>query len=178
MSDSQSMNTHQESMLQDSDSFIISIFKVLGHGVIVLFGLIGLTDYFEILGINLWLGNYILFLPLLLFLLIPFVLIVLGALNSYSVGYIYSRKSDSAWYSFLIQGILVCFIGFLFTSAYTILIVYFVGFQWPPFYYNFSLIFIIFYLLLIPSIGYVTKEMTIVLFARIKDSKEQSNIEE
>ena len=172
MSGPQNLNTHQESVQQDTDSFIISVLKVLGHGVIVLFGLIGVSYYNVILGINMWLGNYILFLPLILFLLIPFVAIVLGALNSYSVIYIYNRKPDSTWYSFLIQGILVWFVGFLFTSAYTILIVYFVGFQWPPFYSNFSLIFILFYSLLVPSIGYVTKEMTLVLFVRSKDSQQ------
>lgn len=165
-------------MQQDTDNFIVRIFKVLGHGVIVFFGLIGLFYYYLILGINTWLGNYIFFIPLLLVLLIPFVIIILGALNSYSVRYLYNRKPDDAWYSLLIQGVFVGFIGLLFTASYTMMIVYLVGVQWPPFYYNFGLFFVIFYSLLIPSIGFVSKKMTLALFVRTKDSQKQSRFDE
>ena len=99
-------------------------------------------------------------------------------MNCYSVKYLYKRPPDTGWYSLFIQGILVILIGFLFNVAYTILIVYFVGFSWPPFYWNFGLLFTIFYLLMIPSIGYVSKEMTLVLFTRTKDSQKSSIVEE
>jgi hypothetical protein len=174
---SQSLSS-QKSIPRKIIKFIISVFRILGHGLIVLFGFGFLFFYYYVLGINLWLGNYIPFIPILLVLLIPFVLIILGAMNSYSVRYIYHRKTDDTWHSLLMEGILVCFIGFLFTVVWTVLILYFVGPQWPPFYYNFSWLFIIFYLLLIPSLGYVTKETAIVFFTRTKVPKKLSKFED
>jgi hypothetical protein len=164
MSDSQSLGAQKESITQESIKFIVSVFKILIHGLIALFGFGLFFSYYFILEANLWLGNYIIFLPFLLILAIPLVLIILGALNSYSVRYIYHRKTHDSWPSLLIEGFLVVFTGFLFTVAWTALLVYFVGPQWPPFYYDFGWLFIIFYLLLIPSMGYVTKEIAIIFF--------------
>ncbi len=177
MKDTQSLSSQKESILRKFIKFIFSIFRILGHGLIVVFGLSLFFYYLTILQINLWLSNYIPFVPLLLVLLIPFVFIILGALNSYSVRYIYHRKTDDNWLSLLIEGFLVSFIGFLFTIAWSLLIMYFVGPQWPPIYYNFSWSFIIFYLLLLPSIGYITKETTIVFFTRIKVLEKSSKFE-
>ncbi|TFG96872.1 hypothetical protein E4H12_10035 [Candidatus Thorarchaeota archaeon] len=175
--DSQSSSSQKESIPQEIIKFIVSIFKVIGHGLIVFFGFGFLNFYFLILEVNLWLGNYIIFLPILLVFLLPFVVIIVGAMNSYSVRYIYHRKTDETWHSLLIEGLLVCFIGFLFTVVWTVLIISFVGPQWPPFYMNFGLLFIIFYLLLLPSIGYTTKETTIVFFTRTKVTEQPSKFE-
>jgi len=167
-------------MSKNTGSFIKSIFKVLGHGFVILLGYIFFGIYMDISMMYYFIhvGNYIFFIPLLLVLFIPLVIIILGALNSYSVRYIYHRKTDESWYNLLIEGIFVLFIGFVFTVAFSILIIYFFGQHWPPFYLNFGLLFVIFYLLLIPSMGYSTKEMTLALFTRSIDTKKQSEIEE
>jgi len=165
------MSDQKESTPQKTTKFILSIFKILCHGFIVLFGLILFNIYSTIMQINLWIGNYIVFIPLILVLLIPFTVIILGAMNSYSVRYVYRRKTDESWLSLLLEGVFVVFIGFLFTVVWSVLIVYFLGPIWPPFYNNFGTPFIIFYLLLLPSIGYTTKEVTIVLFTKTNDSE-------
>ena len=178
MSDSQSLSAQKESIAQEIIKLIVSVFKILIHGFIVLIGLFLLFSHYFILELNLWVGNYIVFLPFLLILTIPLVLIILGALNSYSVRYIYHRKTHDSWPSLLLEGILVVFTGFLFIVVWTALIAYFVGPQWPPFYYNFGWLFIIFYLLLIPSLGYVTKETAIIFFTTTRIQKELSKFED
>lgn len=178
LSDSQNLNTYEERIQQDTDNFILSIFKVLGHGLIVLIGLVLFSIYFIYMGINLSWGNYIIFIPLLMVLLTPFVVIILGAMNSYSVRYIFNRKPNDSWSSLLIEGIIAIFIGNVFAIVWSILIIYFFRPLWPPFYFNFGWFFIMFSLLLIMSLGYTTKEITIVLFARNKNPRKKSTSEE
>ena len=178
MSDSQSLNTHQENMQQYADNFIISFFKVLGYGFIVLIGLNILNLYFVIMNINLWWGSYIVFLPLIMVLILPLVLILLGVVNSYLVKYIYKRKTDETWLSLLLEGIFLCFIGSLFSVVWGILIIFFFGRPWPPPYYISSPFFILYSLLMLTSIGYASKEMTLVFFTTKKDSQKQPNFKE
>ncbi len=172
MSEFQKLSTQEESIPQYIFKFIISIFKVSVHGIVAFCGFIFLFLYIVTLGINLQYGNYIVFIPLLMVLLVPFTIIIVGAMNSYSVRYIYCRKTDDSWLSLLIEGIFVIFIESAFSIAWTILIVYFFSPTWPPFYLNFGWLFILFYSLVITSTGFIMKELTISLFTRTKASQE------
>ena len=149
---------------------ITSLVKILGHGFIVLIGFILLHLYFFILNLNFWLGSYILFLPYVILLAIPLVFILIGALNSYSVRFIYRRKTDEQWSSLLLEGILVGFIGVLYFVAFFTLLSY-VPSPWLLFLYTSGWSSIIFYVLLIPPLGYITKKATIAFFTNTKGSE-------
>jgi len=69
-------------------------------------------------------------------------------------------------------------IGFIFYVVWINVVGFFGGPRWPPFYLNFGPYFIVFYLLLITSTGYASKEVTIFLFMRKKDQESLPNVED
>ena len=158
---------------------IESVSKVFGHSLVLLSGYLIVWIYYAILSLNSFYHsrNLIPFLPQLMVLLMPLVVIILGALNSYSVRYIYRRKIEDSWSSLLLQGIFMLIIGFLFCVIWLNVIGFLGGPRWPPFYLNFGSYFIAFYLLLIPSTGYASKEVTIFLFRTKKNQEHLSRFE-
>jgi len=136
--------------------------KHAGHGFVAFFGFIIINFYISFLGMNLIYGNRFAFVPGLMLLTTPLVLIIMGALNSYSMKFIYHRLTSQHWVGLLGQGFLVGLSGlllswlwgwFLFTIGMFIGTILNVNF-----YILFALDFLI---LFIPSLGYVTKEVSI-----------------
>jgi hypothetical protein len=177
LSRGQDLGDQQELVQWNFVGFIKSVLKIFGHGLIVLIGLNILNIYLGITMENLRQGNYFVFLPPLMALFIPLVLILLGAVNSYSVRYIYKRKTDDTWLRLLLEGIFVSFIGFLFTLIWILLFFYFFGPLWPFPYYLFSPLFIPYSFLLLSSVGYTSKEATFVIVTRTKDLEKKSKFE-
>ncbi|MFW9957838.1 MAG: hypothetical protein ACFFCT_07205 [Candidatus Odinarchaeota archaeon] len=181
ISSNQDLSEQKERIQHRIIRLTTSMFKVLGHSLILLFGYLIVLGYLFIFLMNSFSphsGNYIFFLPQLMVVLVPLVLILLGAVNSYSVSYIYRRKIDDSWSSLLLQGIFMLIIGFLFYVVWLNVVGFLGGPRWPPFYMNFGPYFIVFYLLLIPSTGYTSKEVTIALFRKKEDQEKLSKFED
>lgn len=99
---------------QDEEVNIVILgLRHFSHGFISFIGFGSFEIYISILFANLAYGNSIVFIPFLLLLATPFVLIIMGALNSRSVELIYNLKTNQHWASFLGQGVVVAVAGYL-----------------------------------------------------------------
>jgi hypothetical protein len=172
---SRNASIQKEGKLQEIIKIARSGLQLTGHGIIATFGFNFIIYYFFILETNLWLGNYIVFLPGLMLLAVPLVLIIIGALNSYSVKFIYHRLTDKYWLSLLIEGFLVCLSGFLLLILCLAPIRFLFGPQWSLPLLNFGWSFVIYYILFIPTFGYITKEVSIIFFTEIAVQKSSAD---
>lgn len=86
--------------------------KHFSHGFIAFIGFGAFEYYIAILFANLAYGNVIAVVPFLLLLAAPFMLIIIGAVNSQSVKYIYNFKTTQHWTSLLGQGVVVALAGY------------------------------------------------------------------
>ncbi len=163
-SDLQNSTTRQARILKSLIENGKSGLKHAGHGFVAFFGFIIINFYISFLAMNWIYGNRFAFVPGLMLLTTPLVLIIIGALNSYSLKFIYQRLASQHWVSFLGQGFLVSVSGlllswlwgwFLVTTGRLIGIILNVNF--------YILFFLDFLILYIPSLGYVTKETSIFL---------------
>ncbi len=103
------LNTEKQ---HEEVSIIILGLRHLSHGFIAFIGFIAFEYYITILFANLAYGNLIPVVPFLLLLAAPLVLIIIGAVNSQSVEYIYNFKTNRHWASFLGQGLVVALAGY------------------------------------------------------------------
>jgi len=135
----------------------------LSQGFIAYLGYIACEAYITILSANLVYGSHVAVIPFLLLLATPFVLIIIGAVNSQSVEYIYKFKTSQHWASLLGQGLVVALAGYYvaFFWAYLFWGVMFPLLRQPytsaagPFMVVLALY--VPFILYIPTFGYITK---------------------
>jgi len=152
--DLQNFRTQKAGILQE----IIKIVKIglqhTIHGFVAYVGLNIINLYLLVLDLNLAYGNRYVFVPGLLLLATPLVLIVLGAVNSHSMKFIYHRRTSQHWLGLLGQGLLVILLGYLLSVLWLYLLLAIYGRTA----FSFHLLFIIVYhILLISTLGYATK---------------------
>jgi hypothetical protein len=146
--------------------------KFISYSFTIIAGLMFVTYYFMIMDLNAWLGSRIFFLPILMILVVPLVLIILGALNSFSMKHIYHQAIDEHWLSLLIGGIVVGFIGFILEVACLGFVTLFFGHQQPFFigsifvFYELGWPFILYYALYMPAVGLAMRETSILFFTK------------
>lgn len=154
------MNTEKQ---HEEVSIIILGLRHLSHGFIAFIGYIAFEYYITILFANLAYGNLIAVVPFLLLLATPLVLIIIGAVNSQSVEYIYNFKTNRHWASLFGQGVVVALAGYYLAFFWAYL---FWGILFPllrrpyttatgPFMVVLALF--VPFVLYIPTLGYTTK---------------------
>jgi hypothetical protein len=146
------------------------------HGFVAFIGFCIINFYIIYLIMNLEYGNRFAFIPGLMLLATPLVLIIVGTLNAYSLEIIYHRRTSQHWTSLLAQGLFVCLLGLLlsFSWDFLFIVVIFQLLRRPDTYASGPLMGVIFiyvpFILFIPSFGYALKE-TVVYFVGIQSEE-------
>ena len=126
------------------------------HGFITYIGFAIINFYLMFLGMNLVYGNRLAFNPGLMLLSTPLLLIIIGALNSYSMKFIYHRRTSQHWAGLLGQGFLVGLLGFLISLFWTTILIALFGYSSA-----YGWFFVEYYILLVPTLGYITREVSV-----------------
>ncbi len=139
----------------------------IGQGFVAFIGFSIINFYFVCLGMNLSYGNQIVFVPGLMLLAAPLVLIIVGAINSYSLQLIYNRGTSQHWFSLFAQGLFVGIVGLslsFFWNFLFIVVIFrllrrpdtFSGGPFMPFIFM-----TIPFILYVPTLGYAVKEISL-----------------
>ncbi|MDH4213025.1 MAG: hypothetical protein OEV85_03810 [Candidatus Thorarchaeota archaeon] len=162
---------------KNSPDEIIEVVKIglrhLLHGHVALFGFVIINIYFALLGVNLSYGNFIAFIPGLMLLITPLMLIIVGAMNSQSIRLVYNRRTSQHWASFLAQGFLVGLAGqvllYFWFYLFGVILPQLLIRPWTFAHGSFMIVIVLFipFILFIPSLGYASKELSL-FFTEIK----------
>ena len=180
MSNPRNFGTQEEGILPE----IIKIVKIglqhISHGFVAFIGYTILYYYIEILFMNLAYGNRIAFIPFLLPLLTPLLLIILGAMNSYALKLIYHQRTSQHWSSLISQGFFIGLTGFLLSFFWTYLffVVILQLLRLPGMYASGPFMVVIFFyipfILFVPTLGYAVKALS-SYFTGIKSEEFQKD---
>ncbi|MFX1483564.1 MAG: hypothetical protein ACFFCP_10275 [Promethearchaeota archaeon] len=96
--------------LRTPKSIATDTVKYTVHGFVMTLALAGFEYYTVIVSTNMLFGNRIPYLPLLLLVCLPLVLILLGGLNRAATERLWNYKSSNSWLILLIQGVVLPFV--------------------------------------------------------------------